>query len=100
VTFHDYYQCLARLEWELIAWRGLALATYHSGNPHEVHIWLRHYVEAFGVVIVVALRVSNTGRVEGYAIKGTVTMEAVINFVRRSGLQNLRVRLVKSGHWA
>jgi hypothetical protein len=64
------------------------METYHPRIPHEVHI------RAFGVVIGVALRVSNAGRVEGYAIKEAMAMETVVNLVRGSGPQDLRIRVV------
>jgi hypothetical protein len=44
------------------------------------------HVKALGVVVGVALRISNTGRVESYTVEGTMTVKAVINFGRRSGL--------------
>jgi hypothetical protein len=44
------------------------------------------HVRALGVVVGVALQISNTGRVESYTVEGAMTVKAVINFVRRSGL--------------
>jgi hypothetical protein len=77
---------------------GACMATYRSGNPHEVHISIRHmHVGAFGVVVGVAFRISNTGRVESYTVEGMMAVKAFINFVRRSGFQNLRVRVAQSG---
>jgi hypothetical protein len=51
------------------------------------------HVGAFGVVVGVALRTSNTGRVESYTVEGMMAVKAVVNFLRRSGFQNLRVRV-------
>jgi hypothetical protein len=65
------------------------METYHSWIPHEVHIWLSYHVGAFKVVIGVALRISNSGRVEGYAIEGAMAMETVVNI----GLRDLRIRV-------
>lgn len=51
-------------------------------------------------MIGVALWISNPGRVEGYAIEGMMTTEAIVNLIRGSSFQDLRIRVAQSGERA
>ena len=51
-------------------------------------------------MIGVALRISSPGGVEGYAIEGTMTTEAIVNLIGGSSLQDLQIRVAQSGERA
>lgn len=51
-------------------------------------------------MVGIALRISSAGRVEGYAIEGTMPMEAVVNLVWGGSLQDLGIRVAQSGERA